>query len=646
MKPRTWASTWAKGTRDRHHKRGPRSERVALCRVELLKTDIPGHYVRQNHSRDLPRAILVLDTETTGTVCPEGIAHTFRLGFSARCTVGPRGTIKEETWRYWTTASELLDYMEKTAPRDGTLWIFANNIFFDLQALGFFRDYPRRGWKLEFVYDAQTSYMLIIKRGRYTIKALSVSNYWAASTRELGELLGEKKLEVSFEDATEEELCIYCFRDTEIALDAMARYFALVHSEDLGAFRLSRAAQSYGAWRHRFMTSRVFCHSSPEVRKLEELAYMGGRVEAYQIGEIPGGPFACYDVNSMYPFIMSRYKLPVKCVDYFTNLAPGDAADVLLGHSCIAEVELETDDPLYAWKYDQKVFFPVGRFTVHLCTEGLRQALIRGHVKRVLRLAAYTDGILFREYIETFWKMRVEAKARGDAVSDRMAKLLMNSLYGKLAQRRPVILSEREIDECDYYRKEIYDMETRGMIITTRLFHRETVTAGDEIVPGAVVSIPAHITEYGRMLQYDIQEKVGRREVLYCDTDSIFIPERPPDALAYPVEKGTIGALSKKWSSEKLVLWGAKDYETDDSVILKGVPNSAEQIGPRMWQYNFWPGQRTHMSERIDDRYMLKEVVKHANSTYDKGRINDDGSISPWVLPDFLSSPESGLLTF
>lgn len=609
-----------------------------------MKRDIDGHYLRANHASDLPRTILALDTETTPTVEAEGTAQRFRLGWSAKCILSPRGRVTDEEWRHWDHPVPLLEYLEDCAPRDGTLWVFANNVYFDLQALGFFRDFTSRGWTLDFVYDSQSSYMLIIRRDRYTIKALSVSNYLPASTRELGELLGERKLDVDFSDVSDDELLIYCFRDTEIALDAMVKYIELVRSRDLGSFRLSRAAQSYAAFRHRYMRTRLFIHADSDVRELEELAYTGGRVEAYRVGEVSGGPFACYDVNSMYPFIMRNYRLPVKCVDYHAELSPADAAAVLAEYSMIAEVELETDEPLYAYRCQGRLIFPVGRFTAYLCTEGLRQALLRGHARRIVRAAFYTDAVIFREYIDAFYKMRCDAREKGDAVMDRMAKLLMNSLYGKLAQRRPVVVKDGPCKADDYYRLEAIDYETNENIITTRLFHREIVTIGEELAPSSIVSIPAHITEYGRMLLFDIQEKIGRDRVLYCDTDSVFVSDVVPGKLGYPVERSTLGALSKKWTSSSLTIHGAKDYETDADVVVKGIPEDAELVAPRTWTFTYWPGQRSHMQRRIDDRYVQRTITKTLNRPYGKGRVKDDGSVSPWKMPDFLESDDMSLL--
>ncbi|MCJ7746032.1 MAG: hypothetical protein MUP40_07095, partial [Actinobacteria bacterium] len=252
---------------------------------------------------------------------------------------------------------------------------------------------------------------------------------------------------------------------------------------------------------------------------------------------------------------------------------------------------------------------------------------------------------VFREYIDFFYSLRLKAKASGDPVTERMAKLLMNSLYGKLAQRRPVEISNTAVKADDYYRFEVFDMVTRSMFITTRLFHREIVTAGDELVKGAVVAIPAHITEYGRMMLYDIQERIGRDKVLYCDTDSVFIEDRPVHSIPYPVEQNTIGALSKKWTTARLSIYGAKSYENDDSRVMKGIPAEAEQIAEHLWRYTYWPGQKTHLIERIDDGYLQRTVDKRVGLPYDKGSVDFDGKVTPWRLPDLLQSGESFLLS-
>lgn len=609
-----------------------------------MKHDVNGYYLKANHSSDMPRHIMVLDTETRSSLLDYGNLLTMKIAWTARCRVAYSGRIESEEWRAWQSSFDLLDYIEGEAPRDSVLWLFGNNIFFDLQAMGFFRDFTSRSWQLEFVYDSQTTYMLVIKKERFTIKALSVTNYWSASIRELGVLLGRHKAECDFDTVSGDDLLCYCFRDTEIALDIMERFFLFIRDADLGAFRLSRAAQSYGSFRHRFMKRKIMRHDDDDVRPLEEAAYMGGRVEAYRIGELPGGPFTCFDINSMYPFIMSTYRLPTRCCDYFEGLSPSDAIDILLEHSCIAEVTIETEEPLYAWKYDGKVFFPVGRFDTFLCTEGLRQAILRGHLVAVKRLAAYEDDIVFKDYIDFFYSLRMIAKSSGDMVTDRMAKLLMNSLYGKLAQRRPIVISNKRVKADDYYRFEAFDMVTRSTFITTRLFHREIVSAGDELVPGAVCAIPAHITEYGRMMLWDIQEKVGREKVLYCDTDSIFIADTPDDALGYPVSPGKLGALSRKWTTRRLVIAGCKSYENDDSIVMKGVPREAERIAEGLWRYTYWPGQKTHLNERIDDGYLSRTVDKRVGLPYDKGSVDERGNVTPWRLPDLLASDERFLL--
>lgn len=605
-----------------------------------MKRDVPGHYLKRNHSRSVPSRIMVLDTETTASVDELGEAHRYRLGWSVVVNLDEKGRPAAECWRYCTSAADMIDLIERSVGRDVPLWLLGNNIYFDLQAMGFFRAFTDRGWTLRFFYDSATTYILIIEKGRHCIKALSVTNYWSASIRDLGMLLGLPKIDVDFTSATDDELCIYCFRDTEIALEAMLKYISIVVDGDLGAVRLSRAAQSYAAYRHRFMHRPLFIHADADIRSLESAAYMGGRTESYRIGSVSGGPFTCYDVNSMYPFIMSRYRLPYRCVDYWGPLSASDVVGALLEYGMIAEAELDTDEPLYAYRLKGKIIFPIGRFTTYLCTEGLRQAALRGHLKGVTRAAFYLEDVLFRSYIDELYAMRVQARQRGDATTGKLLKLLMNSLYGKLAQRRPIVVSDEPYDGNDYFYRESLDYDTGDTIIESTLFHRKRLMIGDELCPSSVPSVPAHITEYGRMLLYDVQERIGREHVVYCDTDSVFVDAAVSDKVGYPVDPNRLGALSRRWTTDRLVIYGAKDYMTDNDVVVKGIPPDAEEVAPREYVFSYWPSQRAHMKRGIDDRYIIRTTVRNLNRAYDKGKVNADGSVSPWKLPDLLRSDD------
>lgn len=49
----------------------------------------------------------------------------------------------------------------------------------------------------------------------------------------------------------------------------------------------------------------------------------------------------------------------------------------------------------------------------------------------ISRMIRYKERYVFKEYIDTLYTIRLQAKAKGNKVQDQNSKILLNSLYGK-----------------------------------------------------------------------------------------------------------------------------------------------------------------------------------------------------------------------
>jgi hypothetical protein len=596
--------------------------------------EIHGRHLRANHSHNLPRRIVVFDTETEGIRTPHGELQVMKLAWSVYAELDGQGRPIYESWNHWDSRWKLMRYLNGLAHDERELWIAGNNIYFDLQASDFFLHFTRWGWRLDFVYDSALTYILVAREGKHEIKVVSVTNYYGASVKDLGKMIGREKIECDPLTAPVDLLMIYCHRDTEITLDSLLLWIRHVAEDDLGNFGLSRASQAMNAFRHRFMSVKILVHREEDVQELESQAYFGGRCEAYHIGLLEEGPFVHLDVNSLYPFVMRSYQLPTALVDTRGECSPGDMVDILLEHEVIAEVELSTDAPLYPYRQGWKVMFPIGQFRTTLCTESLRQALLRGHLKRIHRVAVYKCARIFTEYVDHFYHARLEAKARGDRVGDVNAKRLMNCLYGKFAQRRPVLEISEDDHSGGYYRKVAIDEETHQTIVETCMLGRHMLYSGECYTGSSVVSIPAHVTDFARCLLWEIIEGIGVDRVIYCDTDSVVIRERDLPLVKHPLSADTLGALKVEARYQWIEIYGAKDYQTDTVRKLKGVPAKAEKLPGGAYRFPVFLRQASHLEQRIVSGYKIVNMVKQPRSAYDKGSVNADGSVSPWILPE------------
>ena len=599
--------------------------------------NIVAHNLRHNWGCALPSRIIVLDTETESTKTKTGELLRMRIGWTVYADIDKQGAPSYASWNQWASRYEMAKYIAGHAVIPGDLWIVGNNIFFDLQASDFFVYFARWGWTLDFYHESGLTYMLICSRGPSTLKVVSLTNYYAASVKDLGEMIGKPKIECDPLSATLEDLSIYCRRDTEITYEAFLAWVHFVKVEDLGNFSLSLASQAMAAFRHRFMDVKILVHTEKDIKELEGNAYFGGRTEAFFIGKPEGGPFVHLDVNSLYPYIMRWRLMPTALVDVIDSPSLDDCAWISKKWHVIADADVETDVPIYAAREDDKILFQIGHFRTYLCSGGMCEAIERGHLRKVRKMAVYSTGVAFETYVDHFYKMRQDAKAAGDLIKEKNAKLMLNSLYGKFGEKRPASTEKSPCDIELYSREEIYDMIDGVMTTMTCMLGTRCEEIGREYSTRSVVAIPAHITEYGRLLLWSIIEGLGREKVIYCDTDSIIIRERDLAGLQYPLDASRLGALKIEDRYSSLEVTGAKDYKTDHSRKLKGIPKDAVEIGPGIYRFKLWARQATHLERKTRSGYILEEMTRVISGEYDKGIVHPDGHVEPFTVS--MTSP-------
>jgi hypothetical protein len=604
--------------------------------------DYPCRLLRKNHTSHRPTNLLFIDTETK--IKKKENEEHHRMDFAWTCYLKQRRGARPDTevWKYWTDTERLWRYVERLATNKTVLYVFGHNVFFDLQASDFFYYFTRWGWVLDFFYDKGMTYMLFIHKDKKRIKCLSTTNYYPVSLEELGKMLGLPKLEVDFETTPRDELIEYCRRDVEICKATMLHYLDFIDKHDLGRFSGSRASQAMAAYRHRFMKKKIYIHEDEEVQEFERKAYYGGRCECGELGEIKGGPFVSLDINSMYPFVMKTFQYPVKLLDYFEYPDLDQLQNILKKYCVVAHCWLSTDEPAYAVKRFQKIIFPVGDFQAYLCTQGVKYALEQGHLRDVIEMYVYEKASIFVEYVDYFYDLRQQYKKQGNAIMARIAKDFLNSLYGKWAQRQPVIEEETAITFDGYFREETPDLVTGETEIVTKLMNKITIQYGTMPARNSFVAIAAHVTEYARFHLWNIMKGIGFDRVLYCDTDSVKIRKRDLKHVKHKIDQHELGALKLEEEFEYFKIHGPKDYETENTVKVKGVPGHAEKIDESVYKYTAFSRQETHLRRQITRYFIAQPTVKVLKRTYTKGKVLKSGKVVPITLRE--NAPPSLLL--
>lgn len=606
--------------------------------------DFKQYLLKETKGSTAPVRTLFYDCETKHITNGNKQYHKMYMGWTyyTRRDLDP-GMVSGR-WIFHDSRDSICQYIESLEARKTTLYIFGHNIFFDLQASGFFAYFPPLGWKLNFVYDSGLSYILVIKKDQCTIKVLSTTNYFAESLASIGEHFGVPKTEIDFEKSSYAEIKEYCKNDVAILIKTMAEWFAFIKKHDCGSFGLTRASQSFRAFRHRFMKESVTIHQDPEVIALERNCYTGGRTEAFYVGLVPAGEISAFDVNSMYPSIMQENDFPIQLIDHIKNPDMRNLPNLLKSFCICAHILVDTDKPAYAVRDPKKILFPTGIFPCYVTTRGLQFAIVNGHLRQVYEISVYKKANIFKSYVDYFYPLKQQAKLAGDSITGAMVKTFLNSLYGKFGQKAPIVTTEDDNRADNYSRIEILDIDTGEIETHTRLFGKLVIEKGEKNGKDSMVAIAAHVTEIGRFLLFDAISTQERSKVLYSDTDSIYLHNTSIADSHLDYHPSDLGKWSLDGRQSHMLIYGCKDYEFGDEIKIKGVPRRAEKISDGVYRYHQFLGQSSHLRAGEKQAYIVQEVTKTNKRLYDKAKVLQSGYTIPYIMiGDVLHDPLTGL---
>ena len=590
-------------------------------------------------SAKVPKLMLFTDTETAADKKDVTNTQLFTLGWIFVWRSADEPVKASVTAEFFTDAQKYCEYFEEVAKKHQNIMIYGHNIFFDLQCAGFFKYFTDHQWQLEWVYDKGMTYILRIVNNKTRIMAVSSTNYFDCSLKELGQLIRMEKKEIVFGKCTPAQLKAYCYRDTEIVMHAMWYYIDFIRAHNLGKLALTKSSQALVAYRSRFMHTKIYIHSEETVFDLERKAYFGGRTEAFRIGKVAGDDFLILDINSMYPYVMSKYKYPSKLLCMTEGEDLHKYTNFLGGYGLIAEVDLDTPEPAFALRYKKKLIFPTGQFRTFLTTEGLKYAVKQGYVKKIYRGAFYRMEDLFSDYVKYFRALREEYQEDHNRVMAKLCKYMHNTLYGKWAEKE--ILTDMTDNDTgiDYLHREIWDGVNGGWWLETYLMNKIVMQHHGGEGYHSFPAIAAHITENARLVLWDIIKMIGPDRVLYSDTDSVIIHNKDLEVIQGLLSETELGGLKVQDRFKSLQIGGAKNYRTGEVRHIKGIPAAAEEISPGVFRYDSFQRQNACMRDGQITGVQVTQVTRTLSHKYDKGMVTKEGRVKPYHFSFFEPLP-------
>lgn len=410
------------------------------------------------------------------------------------------------------------------------------------------------------------------RKGRASIHLVDTTNYFRLPLAEIAKFYGEEKVQINdWENADDAVLIARVEKDVEITWSIIRDLIDWWREGGYGRWALTAASLAWNAFRHKFMKHKILSHKKTELEDFERQCYYGGRVEVFRWGRVDG-PIYHLDINSMYPTVMKYMKTPIRPRGKEKDPPIKALRRLCHDYACFGFCYLDTNIEIYPKRLQGVgLAFPVGRFATYLPPSELEEAVLRGHVLKCDVVYYYEVDYIFTDYVDHFWELRKKYKEAGDRVKEQFAKLMLNSLYGKFAQHeKPMVTLGYDL----YPRYEAMPLvDLRYNKIGTIYFAGNVVFAqykDEKAWRNAAIYISAAITSHSRKILWSLIETAGLENVVYVDTDSLFVNKEGYDRLQ-PFIGNDLGQLKLEGVYEWVEVRAPKDYSTPDRVKIKGI---------------------------------------------------------------------------
>ena len=376
----------------------------------------------------------------------------------------------------------------------------------------------------------------------------------------------------------------YCYLDCVSLHELLTKFNELIFSHFkvniINSLTLPSLAMKI--YRSQFMPKDTIYQILGNVEKDIRQSYTGGAVDVYiphnrknNIWDLARALFTklfVYDANSLYPFVMAKTKMPIgKPIAFSGNIRKVDPEAYGFFYCKITSPDY-LEHPILQRKIltkdGERTIAGLGSWSGWIFSKEMDNAIKFGYQFEIIKGYEFQTGDIFSEYINTMYNLRLEYE-KGQPLN-LIAKLLMNSLYGKFGMRLEStkvemfnLADEFESnlfkDLVELYGKTVKDfIKLDNFIVTVRdsLLNYE-YNENEDMFHGVDinVSIASAITAGGRMWMSYFKNNPNFK-LYYSDTDSAVVDKELPSFMVGP----ELGQFKLEYVVKRAVFLAPKVY--------------------------------------------------------------------------------------
>jgi hypothetical protein len=395
-----------------------------------------------------------------------------------------------------------------------------------------------------------------------------------------------------------DEAIKYCKLDCKCLYDVLNKFNELIFKEfSVNIHKsLTLPALAMKIYKSQYMPKDTIYQLLGNVDKDIRECYTGGavdsyiphnKIDSYDIIDCLGiflKKLFYYDVNSLYPFVMKSLRMPVGKPIEFEGDVRAIESPVHGFFYCKITSPDYLEHPILQRRIKTKdgirTVAGLGSWTGWIYSEEMDNAKKFGYQFEILRGYQFKLEYIFSEYVDKMYNLRLEYDRSHPM--NLIAKLLMNSLYGKFGMKPESTIVEvfnknsaSEVEQLkiilNSYPESLYDYYQIDdtMIVVRDNLSNYKYDESDDLYFGldVNVAIASAITSYGRMWMSQFKNN-PLYKLFYSDTDSIVIDTKLPSFLVGSM----LGQLKLEYEISNAVFLAPKVYgfnTTDGKEIIK-----------------------------------------------------------------------------
>lgn len=346
---------------------------------------------------------------------------------------------------------------------------------------------------------------------------------------------------------------------------------------------------AFAIFRSNFLKENTIPQLSGKIANEIRESYTGGAVDMYIPKPPKGEKVYCYDVNSLYPFVMKDNAMPIGKPVFFKGDIRVVDPDAFGFFYCkitspdnlmhpILQTHVKTESGL-------RTIAALGQWEDLIFSAELDNAVKYGYKFEILWGYKFEKAYIFKDYVQNLYRLRQDYPKTNPL--NLIAKLLLNSLYGRfgMIDEFPDITifnnKKSYLKFIEKHSSDILDVIELGDKILVK--HRsenknqQTMLYGNLETHNVNIAIASAITAYARI--HMSQFKNNPNYILYyTDTDSIYISKPLPEEM---ISSKVLGKMKLEYILTDAIFLAPKVYylitETGEHIYkVKGLSHDVE----------------------------------------------------------------------